>query len=169
MFINFAHGKDIRLQLANPFLSAKCGTLPTALTVTPNRAYLPIEFMSNALLNKNKPNYKCGMEDMYQLAVFMIDIGTKGLYNAYLNNKYGVAFRDVDLQTDRVGEELQKIATAEDPIEEISKQLTEYADKVENSMKDVAEKRVSRAKGFLKDSMGSDDFKKMISGGLKAD
>lgn len=38
MFINFAHGKNIRFQLANPFLNTKCGTEPTALTVTPNRA-----------------------------------------------------------------------------------------------------------------------------------
>jgi len=56
MFVTFAHGKDIRLQLANPFLAAQCGKLPTALTVTPNRAYLPIEFMSNARMAKNKPD-----------------------------------------------------------------------------------------------------------------
>jgi len=38
MLINFEHGKEIRVQLSNPFLTVKCGTEPTALTVTPNRA-----------------------------------------------------------------------------------------------------------------------------------
>jgi len=35
----------------------------------------------------------------------MIDIGTYGQFNAYLNNKYGKAFRDVDLYTDKIAEE----------------------------------------------------------------
>jgi len=64
MLVNLEHGKNLRLQLSNPFLTVKCGTAPTALTVTPNRAYLPIEFMSNALLAQNKPDWKCGVEDM---------------------------------------------------------------------------------------------------------
>jgi len=38
--------------------------------------------MSNELFNKNKDKYKCGYEDIYQFSVFMIDLGTKGLYNA---------------------------------------------------------------------------------------
>jgi len=43
--------------------------------------------MSNELFNKNKDIYKCGNEDIYQFSVFMIDLGTKGLFSAYLNNK----------------------------------------------------------------------------------
>lgn len=49
IFINNLKGKHIKIQLANPFLSATCGDAPTALSVTPNRMYLPVEFMSNDL------------------------------------------------------------------------------------------------------------------------
>jgi len=76
ILINFEKGKNIRIQVANPFLTVPCGTEPTSLTVTPNRMYLPVEFTSDVLLAEQKPKYVCGLEDIYQLAVLMIDLGT---------------------------------------------------------------------------------------------
>lgn len=64
ILVNFEKGTLLRVQLANPFLTVACGTEPTSLTVTPNRAYLPVEFTSDALLAENKPKYACGLEDM---------------------------------------------------------------------------------------------------------
>jgi len=64
LLINFEKGKNIKVQVSNLFLSVPCGTEPTSLTVTPNRAYMPVEFTSDFLLAEQKPNYKCGLEDM---------------------------------------------------------------------------------------------------------
>mmetsp|Transcript_61588 Transcript_61588/g.52135 ORF Transcript_61588/g.52135 Transcript_61588/m.52135 type:complete len:94 (+) Transcript_61588:497-778(+) len=55
ILVNFEQGKNIRIQVANPFLTVQCGTEPTSLSLTPNRAYLPIEFTSDFLLAEQKP------------------------------------------------------------------------------------------------------------------
>jgi len=84
-------------------------------------------------------------------------------------NKYGKAFRDVDLYTDKIAEEYQELANAPDVIEEIGKKLSKYAADVEGGAQEVAQARVGAATAMIGGAFGSAEFKKIISDGLKSD